>query len=238
MKNSMPAAPLAAARRLADAPVASTASWRARTRSRKATFLIWLRRIHLYVGLWGAALGLLFGTTGIVLNHRSILKIPVDKVVQRTTQLALPEGRPFDSPASMARWLQHELGFEALQMRAKADAATTVTWAGRDVAQPERWTVQLHGPKRGVNAEYHVGNRFVRVDLQDATPIGTLTRLHTSTGVNAFWVLLSDTIAGGLMLLCATGLLLWSRLHPVKLSGVAVALGAVVAATGFLWTAV
>ena len=30
---------------------------------RSAVFFRWLRRIHLYVGLWGAALGLLFGAT-------------------------------------------------------------------------------------------------------------------------------------------------------------------------------
>ena len=50
-----------------------------RKRSRRAIFLTWLRKIHLYVGLWGAVLGLLFGATGLILNHRAILKIPVEK---------------------------------------------------------------------------------------------------------------------------------------------------------------
>lgn len=216
---------------------ATSRAARPRTRSRRATFIVWLRRIHLYVGLWGAALGLLFGATGLLLNHRAILKIPVDKVVQRTTQLALPGERPFDSAAAMAQWLQSELRFEALQTRVKAEPATRVTWADREVLQPERWTVQLHGPRRAVSAEYHVGNRFVRLELNDATPIGTLTRLHMATGVNAFWVLLSDTIAGGLIVLCATGLLLWSRLHRVRLAGVAIGLAALLGAAGFLWRA-
>lgn len=211
---------------------------RKRTRSRRATFLLWLRRVHLYVGLWGAGLGLLFGATGLLMNHRAILKIPLEKVVQRTVHLAVPPAAPFDSPDAMARWLQGELGFEALQSRVKREPATTVAWADRDVRQPERWTAQLHGPRRAVVAEYHVGNRFVKVETQDATPIGTLMRLHMATGVNAFWVLLSDTIAGGLVVLCITGLLLWSRLHPVKLSGVCVGLVALVAAGGFLWSAV
>ena len=41
-----------------------------RGRSRRATFIKWLRKVHGWVGLWGAVLGLLFGTTGFLLNHR------------------------------------------------------------------------------------------------------------------------------------------------------------------------
>ncbi|HEY4801735.1 MAG TPA: peptidase, partial [Paraburkholderia sp.] len=40
-------------------------------RSRRATFIKWLRKVHGWVGLWGAALGLLFGVTGVLLNHRA-----------------------------------------------------------------------------------------------------------------------------------------------------------------------
>jgi hypothetical protein len=50
-------------------------------------------------GLWGAALGLLFGATGILLNHRAVLKIPVEKTVQTTVQLQLP--RAFGTPTSL-----------------------------------------------------------------------------------------------------------------------------------------
>jgi len=40
-------------------------------RARRATFIKWLRKVHGWVGLWGAVLGLLFGTTGFLLNHRA-----------------------------------------------------------------------------------------------------------------------------------------------------------------------
>jgi hypothetical protein len=85
-----------------------------RQRSRRAIFLTWLRKIHLYVGLWGAVLGMLFGVTGILLNHRAILKIPVEKTVQRTAQLALPE-KTLNSPEEMAAWLKTELQFPSAQ---------------------------------------------------------------------------------------------------------------------------
>ena len=110
-------------------------------------------------------------------------------------------------------------------------------WADREVVQPARWNFNFNSPHKGVNAEYFVGNHFVKVETQDSTPIGTLVRLHTSSGANVFWVLLSDTIAAGLMVLCATGLLLWSRLNAIRLSAIGVVLSALLGTVFFLWDA-
>jgi len=207
-----------------------------RKRSRRAVFLTWLRKTHLYVGLWGAALGLLFGITGILLNHRAIMKIPVEKTVQKTVQLTLPE-QGFASIEEMSSWLQQELRFvPASPPQMKSQPARAVLWSGVEVRQPERWTVNLNRPERGVAAEYFVGNRFVKLDQVDATPIGTLTRLHMSVGVNAFWVLLSDTIAGSLILLSITGLLLWTQLHTMRTIAVMTSVGAIAAAVWFTWS--
>jgi hypothetical protein len=199
-------------------------------------FLRWLRKIHLYVGLWGAALGFLFGATGILLNHRAVLKIPVERAVQRTTQLALPEGASPQSPEQLAAWLQGELQMKAQSVRARAEPPKTVRWADREIEQPPRWTVNLQSPQRAVNVEYLPGNRYLKLETQDATPLGTLMRLHTATGAGAFWVLLADTIAGGFMLLSVTGLLLWSRLRTIKLTAVAVSLAALCGAVWFVWS--
>lgn len=197
-----------------------------RQRSRRAIVLTWLRKTHLYLGLWGAALGLLFGATGILMNHRAIMKIPVQKAVLTTAQLPLP-AQPLTSPQEMAAWLQQELQFKPEQVtQVRSQPAKAVVWADQEVLQPERWSVSLHRPQRGVNAEYFVGNRFVRLDQIDASPIGTLMRLHTAVGVSALWVLLSDSIAGCLILLSITGLLLWTQLHTVRTIAVMTSVGA------------
>lgn len=206
-----------------------------RNRSRRAVFLRWLRKTHLYLGLWGALLGLLFGATGILMNHRAILKIPIEKAVQSTAHLPLPE-RTFEKPQELATWLQDELKFTPAQTPiVKSQAQKKIVWADREVIQPERWTVSLQGPQRGVNAEYFVGNRFVKLDQTDATPIGTLMRLHTAIGVSTFWVLLSDTIAGCLILLSITGLLLWTQLHTMRTTGVMASIGAFLVSIWFTW---
>jgi hypothetical protein len=186
--------------------------------------------------LWGAALGLLFGATGILLNHRAIMKIPVEKTVQRSAQLPLP-AHGFTSPEQMSAWLQQELKFASAQVtQVKSQPARKIVWADQEVLQPERWTISLNRPDRGVNAEYFVGNRFIKLDHVDATPIGTLTRLHMSAGVSAFWVLLSDTIAGSLILLSITGLLLWTQLHTVRSIAVMTSVGALLAGVWFMWS--
>jgi hypothetical protein len=218
---------------VADARDTLTAAQRAHRRS--VLFLRWLRAIHLYVGLWGAGMGLLFGATGLLMNHRAVLKIPVEKVVQKSAQLKLPEQR-FEQAQDMAQWLQAELRFEGVQARIKADAPKRITWADQQVEQPARWTFNWQAPHKAVNAEYYVGNRFVKVETQDATPLGTLMRLHMATGVGVFWVLLSDTIAGGLVVLCITGLLLWSRLRPVRLGAACVSVTALLGSAWYLWS--
>ena len=70
--------------------------------ARRTTFLKWLRKMHGWIGLWGAALGLLFGTSGILLNHRDVLKIPAVQKQESTIQLPLPSPRRSD-PRSAPR---------------------------------------------------------------------------------------------------------------------------------------
>jgi uncharacterized protein len=47
------------------------------SRSFRSIFLKWLRKVHGWIGLWGAVLGLLFGVTGFLQNHRATMKIKV-----------------------------------------------------------------------------------------------------------------------------------------------------------------
>lgn len=45
-----------------------------------------------------------------------------------------------------------------------------------------------------------------------------INRLHTGVGMGVGWILLADTLAGGLVLLSLTGLLLWTKLHGSRLT--------------------
>ncbi len=54
---------------------------------------------------------------------------------------------------------------------------------------------------------------------------GFITRLHKGIGMGTAWVLLADTLAGGLVFLSLTGLLLWTKLHGSRLAMAGLGLG-------------
>lgn len=177
---------------------------------------------------------MLFGATGFLLNHRAVMKIPVEYTVQKAVQVALPQ-KDFSSPEELSAWLQQQLQFHPVAPPLiKTEPAKEVIWFDQEMQQPERWAVSLDRPDGGINAEYFVGNRFVNLKHIDTTVLGTLVRLHMSVGVNAFWVLLTDTIAGALILLSITGIVLWTQLHTIRTAAVFTSIGALLAGMWFI----
>ncbi len=136
---------------------------------RGALYLQWVRNMHGWIGLWGAILGLLFGTSGIWLNHRDVLKLPLAQ--QRVNgQLALPEPAPADAEA-MGQWLRQVIGPDHKLNAVRVDKARPVAWTekgrrtgegdGTPLMQPERWVFNFGGPQQIIQAEYWRGNRSV-----------------------------------------------------------------------------
>ena len=190
-------------------------------RSRRAVVLKWLRKTHGWIGLWGAVLGLLFGGTGILLNHRAVLKIPAAQSVESTIQLPLPQPAPQDSKA-MAAWLSASLGIAQEASRVKAEPAKPVAWGDRALIQPARWSGAFTSPKNGVQFEYWVGNNYVTVKRNDNNVFSTMSNLHKGTGMGIGWILLVDTLAGSIILLSLTGVLLWAMMTRRRLVGTAI----------------
>jgi hypothetical protein len=198
------------------------ASTPADARSRRATFLKWLRKMHGWIGLWGAALGLLFGSSGILLNHRSLLKIPAVQTQESTVQLPLPSTLPAD-PAAMAAWLRLSLALAPAASKVKADPPRPVAWGDKTLTQPARWSASFVAPDHNVQAEYWVGNNFVTIKRTDTNVFGVLSNLHKGTGMGIGWILLVDTLAGSIILLSITGVLLWAMMTRKRLVGAAIA---------------
>jgi uncharacterized protein len=201
-------------------------------RSRRAVLLKWLRKTHGWIGLWGAVLGLLFGGTGILLNHRAVLKIPAAQSQESTVQLALPQPAPAD-PKAMAAWLGASLGIGREPGRVKAEPSKPVAWGDKSLSQPERWSGAFTGPQSGVQFEYWVGNSFVTVKRNENNAFSTLSNLHKGTGMGIGWILLVDTLAGSIILLSITGVLLWALMTRKRMVGTAIASVSLVATLGF-----
>jgi uncharacterized protein len=191
------------------------------SQSRRSTILKWLRKTHGWIGLWGAALGLLFGVTGILQNHRAILKIPAAQVQESTVQLLLPTPAPADAQ-SLANWLQHELKLDRAATRVRSDPPRQVAWGDKTLKQPAHWSAVFSSPRVNLQADYWVGNNFITVKRNDNNLFGTLSNLHKSVGVGVGWILLADTLAGSIILLSLTGVILWSQLNRRRLLGMAI----------------
>lgn len=215
---------------------AATANGGAATR--RHVLIRWLRQTHGWIGLWGAALGLLFGFTGIFLNHRSVLKLPGAQAAETSVQVALPDPPPADA-AAMATWLQKELSIDRPASRVRSEPARPVPWGDRSVRQPARWMVSFTSATTRVQAEYWVGNGSVGVRRSENSLVGTLTNLHKGEAATVGWVLLVDTLAGSILLLSVTGVLLWMLTRRRRSLGVVVVVvtACLLALGGFAWQA-
>jgi hypothetical protein len=210
--------------------VAATSLPRQPKSARRLTFIKWLRKVHGWIGLWGAALGLLFGTTGFLLNHRGgPLRVSTGEPVVSTVQVPLPQPAP-ESPRELAKWLKQELKLTGKPGRAQNEPAHRVAWGERSMVQPEHWQISFASPQENTSAEYWVGTDFVTVKRTENSFLATLTNLHKGVGMSVGWVLVIDTLAGSLILLSLSGVLLWTELNRRKTVGAVLVIGSIVAA--------
>jgi hypothetical protein len=196
----------------------------------------WLRQAHGWIGLWGAALGLLFGISGIWLNHRSVLPLQVAQA-RSNTQLALPEPPPADA-AALAAWLRPALELDAPATNVRVEPPRPVAWSEHPkkepgaLLQPEHWMISFGGPRETIQADYWVGNRSVGIRRTASGFVGTLTNLHKGIGMPLGWILLVDTLAGSLVLLSLSGLALWLLSRRRRTTGLAIFLGSLALTAG------
>jgi hypothetical protein len=193
-------------------------------KSRRGVFLKWLRKTHGWIGLWGAALGLLFGVTGFLQNHRAVMKIPAAQAQESTVQLPLPSPAP-DNVQAMADWLQQELKLDRAATRVRSEPARPVAWGDKTLKQPAHWSAAFTSPHSNIQTDYWVGNGFITVKRNDNNVFGTLNNLHKGVGVGAGWILLADSLAGSIVLLSLTGVILWTQLNRRRLIGTTIGLG-------------
>jgi hypothetical protein len=180
----------------------------------------WIARLHGWIGLWGAVLGLVFGVSGFVLNHRAVLKLDLMAYAPTHQRLDVPT-EAGASPQALAAWLPHALALP----RAKVRIPEEKRRPGADTPPPNadgarRWTVMLNTPQERINVVYWAGDPRAEVTRERANFFATLARLHTGAGLGAGWILFADTLAGAMIALTLSGVLLWTKLHPGRLLAV------------------
>lgn len=214
----------------------TTGKTTAQKNAQRGRMLRGLRKIHGWLGLWGAVLGLLFGITGFLLNHRAVMKIPASQMEAHEIQLQMAQPYPADVEA-FTRYVQQSLGISQAPVKPKqprgeareheprktqegagsGTAGREANFLGKEMKQPPVWKIEFQLPQAGIKAAYIPGNQYATIERNDANVWGFLMRMHKGVGANAGWVLLADSIAGALMLLSITGVLLWTKMRGSRL---------------------
>ena len=209
----------------------------AQRNSQRGKTLRWLRKIHGWLGLWGALLGLLFGLSGFLLNHRAVMKIASAKMEE--TEIQLPVSSPLPRSAEeFTKFIQVALNIHHEPLKPKGGKGDKpereAKFMDQSIKQPVIFKVDFQLPQARIQAEYILGNQFATIKREDANVWGFLTRMHKGVGANVGWVLLADSLAGVMLILSITGVLLWTKMRGSRL-----AMAGLIGGSTFLviWTA-
>lgn len=163
----------------------------------------WIRQVHLWIGAWGALAAVLYGLTGLVMNHRF-------------GNDAWPQGESIDAPGvelqvpvqarasaeELSLWLQREHDLAAQSIR--KDAAR-----GAPEGAPEQWRLSGGNARNSWSLAYDPGDATVEVQRSRQTLLASINRLHKAVGGGLAWTLLADSFAIGMILLGLSGLWMW-----------------------------
>lgn len=201
----------------------STANTAAKRASRGAnTTHRWMRQFHLWVGAWGALAAILFGVSGFLQNHRSVLKLPQGETTEISRMdVDVPEAARA-TPEALRDWLRdaQHIPVESARIQGAGEGARGRGGDNaRTVAEGRagvRW-VLLGGNARTVwNAEYTPGSLTVQVRNSERSALAILASLHKGVGGGVAWILLSDSFALGMALLGISGIWMWARGRSIK----------------------
>ncbi|MCE5232815.1 MAG: PepSY-associated TM helix domain-containing protein [Mizugakiibacter sp.] len=189
---------------------------------RTSTGYRWMRRLHMWVGAWGALAALLYGFTGLVMNHRlGDRPWPQGKSVEAARVVLAVPTQARTSAEALSLWLRQSQQLDARSIRKGPPR-------GRD-AGPEQWNLSGGNVRASWSLQYTSGAAEVVVRHDRQSWLAAFNRLHKAVGGGAAWVLLADSFALGMVLLGLSGLWMWARGRSARQIAVS-ALGAAVAA--------
>jgi hypothetical protein len=174
-----------------------------------------VRQLHLWIGAWGALAAILFGLTGLVMNHRfGDSPWPQGKAEESGRLAVEVPASAQGSPEALSAWLAAGHGLSTQVVR--KSKPETATLGGREVTQPPRWTLSGGTAGNSWSMEYVPGNASAEVKQSRHSALAALNRLHKGVGGGGFWILLSDSFAIGMLLLGVSGIWMWARGRSMK----------------------
>ena len=189
-----------------------------RERGAAATFLVWNRRIHYYLGLYLLFFTWLFVFTGLLLNHpRWQFAQFWPNRLQTTTEHQI-QAPTAGSDVERARDLMRQLGIDG-----------EIQWPAQ---QSGPFAFQASRPGLVVEVKTDLEQGRATVQRNQLNAWGVMHLLHTFTGVRAgdarngrdwtlttVWALSMDAVAIGLIVMVFSSYVMWYRLRTKRLGG-------------------
>ena len=146
-----------------------------------------MRRIHAWAGFATLTLMLLYGLTGLWLQHRAVLPLPGPHTEKSSEEIVL--SAPLSSPDELKSLLQqrYAAGFE--EGRVQLTPPQTLPTPDGPLTLPARWEMRGVTLSQSVAASYVAGTLLVRTELQQANFAASLNRLHRGMGTGLPWQL-------------------------------------------------
>ena len=210
---------------------ATTATATAQPRRRSNVAYRWICQLHLWIGAWGALAAVIYGFTGLVMNHRfgdNAWPQGENEELARATLQVPAEART--SPEHLSLWLRETQGLDAQVIRkgppggakdskggANGDAARRGGDAkAGEAKQAPKWTLSGGTATEAWSLEYSPGNPSLEVKHTKHDTLSAFNRLHKGVGGGAGWIVLADSFAIGMLLLGLSGIWMWARGRSAK----------------------
>ena len=174
---------------------------------RSATTYRWIRQFHLWIGAWGALAAILYGITGLVMNHRfgDGAWPQGDSSDTGKASLSIPvEARA--TPEQLSLWLRDTQELDAQVIRKGGPGGR-----GGDTRQPPKWNLSGGSASNSWSLEYAPGSDTAELKRSSHSALAALNRLHKAVGGGGWWILLADSFAIGMILLGLSGIWMWAR---------------------------
>ncbi|MFN7136025.1 MAG: PepSY-associated TM helix domain-containing protein [Thermomonas sp.] len=173
---------------------------------RRGTLHRFIRQLHLWIGAWGALAAILYGATGLVLNHRMGEGAWPQGDSRETARvsLAIPASARA-TPEQLSLWLRDTRGLEAQLIRRGGPGATG------DGKPAPKWSLSGGTARTSWALEYAPGSDRALLKYSQHSPLAAFNRLHKAVGGGLPWRLLADSFAIGMLLLGLSGIWMWAR---------------------------
>jgi hypothetical protein len=175
----------------------------------------WIRQIHLWIGAWGALAAVIYGSTGLVMNHRfGDGAWPQGESNERARVTLQIPAEAQTSPEALSLWLKSTQHLDAQVIRKGPPGGGKDGGGAKDGKKsdaPPKWTLSGGTATDAWSLDYTPGSASADVKHTEHSKLAAFNRLHKAVGGGIGWTILADSFAIAMLLLGLSGIWMWAR---------------------------